>query len=178
MKRLLLLLLTLSLFLPTRLFARDFEYTYEGQTLTYTVTDEEAKTCKVTKAIYKYSGDIILPSKPKDNEVEYTLTEVGSFSFSMCYNLKSIIIPNSVETIGQCAFYLCDNLTYISVGDGVRLIDTDAFYNCSRLEMVDFASIESLCKIKFETFDDNPLYITHRLFINGEEVKDLVIPVS
>ena len=43
--------IALSVYLSTLmpLHARDFTYTYEGQTITYTVLDEEAKTC-ATKA--------------------------------------------------------------------------------------------------------------------------------
>lgn len=48
MKKALLMLLGALLALPS--LARDFTYTYEGQTLTYTVLDEEAKTC-ATKAV-------------------------------------------------------------------------------------------------------------------------------
>ena len=39
-----LLWLMLLALLPAQLSARDFEYTYEGQTLKYTVLDEDAKT--------------------------------------------------------------------------------------------------------------------------------------
>ena len=42
-----LLWLMLLALLPAQLSARDFEYTYEGQTLTYTVLDEDAKTVEL-----------------------------------------------------------------------------------------------------------------------------------
>ena len=66
MKKFLLLLLGAILSLPV--MARDFTYKYEGQTLTYTVIDEDAKTC-MTKAgggVYSpgnnVSGDLVIPS--------------------------------------------------------------------------------------------------------------------
>ena len=51
------ILLILFIILPSALVseARDFEYTYEGKTLTYTVIDEESKTCE-TKAGRGYFG--------------------------------------------------------------------------------------------------------------------------
>ena len=76
-------------------FARDFNYTYEGQTITYTVIDEQAKTVK-TKSGKEYkhnesmipgnkvSGDLILPAHPKDGEVECALSAIGDSGCSAC----------------------------------------------------------------------------------------------
>ena len=86
--------------------ARDFEYTYEGHTITYTVIDEETRTCK-TKDGYKdkyeiipgnkISGEVIFPANPKDGDIDYTLTEIGEYAFSNCENLQSVILPPSIE---------------------------------------------------------------------------------
>ncbi|MDE5887162.1 MAG: leucine-rich repeat domain-containing protein, partial [Muribaculaceae bacterium] len=46
------------------------------------------------------------------------------------------------------------------------------------LEKAEFASVEALCKIDFSTDFSNPLYYAHNLSINGEEIKDLVIPAG
>lgn len=88
MKKLLLTILGLLLVLPV--MARDFTYTYEGQTLTYTVLDEDAKTCQ-TKAGYKsgsyyagneVSGDLVIPSVVKDaSDCEFTVTSIGDYAF-------------------------------------------------------------------------------------------------
>lgn len=50
MKKLLLIMLGVLIALPA--MARDFTYEYEGQTLTYTVINEEAKTCKTKDGVY------------------------------------------------------------------------------------------------------------------------------
>lgn len=57
-------------------------------------------------------------------------------------------------------------------------IGSYAFSGCSKLTKAEFGSIESLCKIKFETLDSNPLYYAKHLYIDGIEVIDLNIPSS
>ncbi len=107
--------------LPTYLSARDFTYTYEGQTLTYTVLDEDAKTCATKAGVQgststagnNVSGDLNLPERPKDGEMEYTLTSIGETAFGSCFKLTSVTIPNSVTTIGYGAFDYCNGLTEI-----------------------------------------------------------------
>ena len=57
-------------------------------------------------------------------------------------------------------------------------IGRDAFYGCSDLTSVHISDIAAWCKIDFESFYSNPLNYAHHLYLNGEEVKDLVIPNS
>ncbi|MDE6697423.1 MAG: leucine-rich repeat domain-containing protein, partial [Muribaculaceae bacterium] len=87
-------------------------------------------------------------------------------------------IPSSVMSIGDAAFYGCKNLTSVIIPSSVTSIGSDAFYNCEGLKKVEFASVESLCNISFESCTSNPLYYAHSLFIGGEEIVDLFIPDS
>lgn len=43
------LLLALGALIALQALARDFTYEYEGQTLSYTVINEEAKTCQLKR---------------------------------------------------------------------------------------------------------------------------------
>ncbi len=128
----------LALLLPLAISARDFEYTYEGQTLTYTVLDEDAKTCQ-TKAGSSggpgnnVSGRLILPSTVFDGSNQYTLTSIDSYAFYGCTELTSVTIPNSVTTIGDLAFEKCTGLTLLTIGNSVTEIGDYAFRNCSGL---------------------------------------------
>lgn len=91
--------------------AQDFNYTYEGQTLTYTVIDETAKTC-MTKAGTignpgnKVTGVLHLPKSAKnDSDIEYTVVAIGESGFYNCTGLTgSLTIPESVTLIGKQAF--------------------------------------------------------------------------
>lgn len=132
MKKALLTLLVAILALPG--IARDFTYTYEGQTLTYTVLDETAKTCQ-TKAgegdisgnPSTLSGELIIPSTASDGTNDYTVTAVGDLSFYQIVNLTAVTIPGSVTTIGSSAFYMCTQLDKITLNEGLVTIGNGAF---------------------------------------------------
>lgn len=89
-----------------------------------------------------------------------------------------IIIPNTVTSIGDFAFFNCRNITSASIPGSITQIGACAFGNCGTLKKAEFSSIESLCRIKFNESSSNPLCYAKHLFINGSEVKDLVIPNS
>ena len=107
-----------------------------------------------------------------------SVTSIGYSTFSGCTGLTSVSIGNSVTSIGTSAFYGCSSLTSINIPNSVTTIGRDAFRGCFGLTKAEFASIENLCKIRFDVEDSNPLCYAHHLYINGEEIKDLVIPNS
>ena len=115
--------------------ARDFEY--EG--IIYTVLDEEAKTVETKQGevdgyiakVYtgnSASGNLTLPSHPKDGEVEYTLTRIGNYGF-WAQSLVSVDIPNTVLTIGDHAFFCCTSLKSVKFPNSLKIIEGAAFYN-------------------------------------------------
>ena len=108
-----------------------------------------------------------------------SVTSIGQNAFQES-GLTSIVIPNSVTTLGGGAFELCSSLTSLSIGSGLKDLRNNYFYLCMNLTKVEFASIEDLCNIDFSgRFNsNNPLYYAKHLYINGEEVTDLVIPNS
>ena len=150
----------------------------------------------VTTIGYYAFGDTGLTSLTIGNGV----TSIGSYAFSNCIGLTSITIPdnvinvydnaffcctglisacigNGVVTIERETFLGCNNLTSISIGSGVKFIDSDAFRACVALTKAEFASVESFCNIRFGYYGNaNPLEFAHHLYVNGNEVKDLVIP--
>ena len=75
-----------------------------------------------------------------------------------------VVIPESVEHEGT---------TY-----SVTSIEDYAFSWCESLTSVHISDIAAWCNIEFGYNFANPLYYAHHLYLNGEEVKDLVIPNS
>lgn len=164
MKKNLLFILGMLIALPG--FAgRTFTYEYEGHTLKYEVLDEESKTCQTApgnsdNAGNSVGGNLILPSHPEDeNGVKYTLTTIGERGFDFCRALKSVSIPETVTHIDKNAFGLCS------------------------MEYVNFASLESILNMWYgvsgEDSSENgsqPINWSKKLYIDGEEVTEIVIP--
>lgn len=129
-----------------------------------------------------------------------TVTKIGNWAFNWCRSLSSIELPNSVTTVGQGAFSY-SNISSVNLGKGLQTIGIDAFYGCSNLTSLTIpASVTSIgdgafsgcynlssvfitdlaawCRIQFANGASNPLSYAQNLYLNGELVKDLVIPNS
>ena len=102
-----------------------------------------------------YSGSIVIPKTVTSQGTTYNVTSIGEYSFYNCNNLNSVTIPNSVTYIDKYAFSGCSGLTSVHISD-----------------------IAAWCGISIYWSDHNPLYYAHHLYLNGEEVKDLIIPIS
>lgn len=116
--------------------------------------------------------DITLPN---------SLVAIGNVAFDDCSGLTSLEIPNSVTTIGSHAFQNCSSMTSVDIGKSVTTVGECAFYGCESLSRVNITDLTSWCNIEFafdecDHFTSNPLFYAHHLYLNGEEVKDLVIP--
>ena len=101
---------------------------------------------------------------------------IGERAFSGCSGLTSITIPNSVQYIGEWAFYGCSSLTSINIPSSVINIGAYAFSGCNGLTSVHITNLAMWCDILFEGETSNPLYYAHHLFMNGKEIKNLVVP--
>ncbi len=106
------------------------------------------------------------------------VTKIGESAFS-CTGLTSVIIPESVTEIGTQAFYACRSLTSITIPNSVTSIGAGAFGGCFGLTAVYITNLEAWCSFDFYSFYgnyDSPLAYAGHLYLNGEEVQDLVIP--
>ena len=84
------------------------------------------------------------------------VTTIGSFAFSQCYSLKSVIIPDSVTTIGNYAFRDCSSLTSVTIPDSISTIGGNAFESCSSLTSVTIPD-------SVTTLGDNPFWMCYSL---------------
>ena len=107
-----------------------------------------------------------------------SVTSIENHAFYNCSRLTSVTIGNSVTSIGPVAFGNCSGLTSVTIPNSVTSIGSDAFGYCSGLTSVHISDIAAWCNIDFDDSDSNPLSYAHHLYLNGEEVKDLVIPNS
>ena len=67
-------------------------------------------------------------------------------------------------------------MTSITVGNNVTSIGNYAFDGCSSLTSVHISDISAWCQISFNDSNRNPLRYAHHLFLNDQEVTDLIIP--
>ena len=133
------------------------------------------KTAEITRNPNLYVGDITIPDKIIYEGTEYSVTTIGISAFSCCYGLTSITIPESVTSIGDGAFVYCTGLKSIAIPSSITSIGDGAFRDCTGLTSVHISDLEAWFKISFKTYA-NPVIYAHHLFLNGEEIKDLVIP--
>ena len=95
----------------------------------YTITDNAAQTVSVTGWTNEISDpinppvgnndegavDLVLPWRVLYNGIYYKLTGIEEEAFSGCTEIKSVSIPNTVESIGDYAFQDCENLKTVKV---------------------------------------------------------------
>lgn len=107
---------------------------------------------------------------------------ISDYAFYGAYNVMHLILPESVESIGKYAFYNCLSLSFIDMSSSILSIGEDAFWygDRERAESVEvnYPSIESLCKIHFDSYYANPLSRNGSLLIDGELISDIIIPDS
>lgn len=107
------------------------------------------------------------------------ITKIGSSAFVGCYNIESIVIPNSVSRIENYAFQSCGNLSSVTLGSGLKYVGYNAFYNCYNVSTTHYTGdVANWCNIQFSSRESNPISISQNLYINNQELIDLVIPAG
>ncbi|MBR1789192.1 MAG: leucine-rich repeat domain-containing protein [Bacteroidaceae bacterium] len=136
----------------------------EGIAVRYQVISEASRTAQVygksqsDKATTGSSRSFTLtiPATVENNGVTYTVTGITNYSFWYVVNLKTVILPATLETVG-----------------------THAFYGCG-ITKLDIADVAAWSQISFANSGANPMLQLSKnngaLYVNGVETEDLVIP--
>lgn len=83
-----------------------------------------------------------------------TIEVISNSAFSYCSSLESVTIPDSVTKIDEFAFYGCSSLTEVTIPDGVETIEWSAFAGCTALETVNIP--DSVTYVGLNAFLDTP----------------------
>lgn len=87
-------------------------------------------------------------------------------------------IKEGTEIITDGAFEFCNSLASVIIPNSVTKIGSNAFEGCSYLASVHINDLDTWCKVDFVNNTSNPLFYAQELYLNGECVKELVIPSS
>ena len=166
-------------------------YDFVVDNICYNIIDKTNKTVEVTyygetyyssESLNFYTGEITIPTTVSSNNVTYRVVRIGKRAFYSSFNMKGVILPNSVtsidteafygvgirsinfnnvETIGELAFKL-SSLTKIVLPDKVVEIGANAF------ELTKSATSLTLSK--------NLKVIPEGAFLNSGLTGELIIP--
>lgn len=149
-----LLIMVLTMFCSLSASAHDFEV----DSIYYKISSDSTvyvtyKGLNEDSFFNEYAGEVIIPEKVTYNNKEYSVTSIGRCAFYECSGLTSVVIPNSVTSIGNSAFSGRSGLAKVNISD-----------------------LSAWCKIKFDGSSSNPLNSGAKLYLNGTEITNLVIP--
>lgn len=97
------------------------------------VSDSEPYAVEVTYQTQvpnnNYSGltEVEIPTTVKYNKTTYEVIGISWYAFHECADLRSVLIPNSIQTIHFQAFEGCSSLNSIIIPNSVTRIYGDAF---------------------------------------------------
>ena len=77
-------------------------------------------------------SDVVVPNRIMGKKV----TQIKSYAFYECTNLKSIVIGSNITNIGSAAFWGCSNLQSVTIPNSVTIIDSYTFLRCSSLQSI------------------------------------------
>lgn len=74
--------------------------------------------------------------KLKSITLPQTLDSLSESAFMLCESLEEITIPEGVKEIPKSCFAGCKNLKVVNLPNSMRKIDRMAFYNCRSLKLI------------------------------------------
>jgi len=120
-----------------------------------------SRTATVIDGDYKELENVEIPAEISVDEVPYKVTTVGNSAFCNKRNIRSLTLPEGLETIGDYAFYKIgiseltlpstlrsigawsfnsSNITTLAIPEGVESIGKFAFRDCYYLESLELPS--------------------------------------
>ena len=110
-------------------------YGYQIELLDESEIPEEFEDFSISQGVvssYTYENShIVIPSYHKEDGVVYPVTTIGEYAFEDNDILKTISLPQTLETLEEGAFYVCYTLESLNIPAKVDSIGTDALRGVS-----------------------------------------------
>lgn len=111
----------------------------------------DAHTCAVAGIEGEAPIRLSVPDYAPDGRL---VTAVDDRAFSGCSSLRTVLLPDSVESVGVRAFAFCTSLLELRIGKNSRLasIGARAFMGCERLPVVRLGHLTHLTSVGVKAF--------------------------
>ena len=143
---------------------------FEVDGIYYSINDDDNSTVSVTYNVYTYDPE---PTSVTHNVTYHGMSEI-TIPETVTYNGNTY----RVTRIDSLTFCKDDELERINLPSTLESIDFGAFYYCNNLDIINIADVGQWCRMDIDMpyYEYNPLYYAQHLYLNGEEIRDLVIP--
>ena len=152
------------------------DFVADGIYYRYGDVDGEVAVAPRDSRYGSYSGHVTIPATVTHDGRELAVTAIGDLAFYSCYTLTGVDLPEGVTRIGQQAFGVCLELDSIALPSTLRQVDARAFVECTSLTAVYTPSQEAWLSIRFADRNANPVSLSHRLLVAGQELEHLTVP--
>ena len=112
------------------------------------------------------SVDGVLFDKAKTKLIQYPCGKMQT----------NYVIPDGVTNIESYAFYMCKQLKDITIPDSLTYIGYDAFMDCSNLERVHIVDLAAWCGVGINNTNASPMNYAKEVYLSGELATDITIP--
>lgn len=100
-------------------YAKAYDFKYGN--FCYTITSIPKRTVEVSKSNINYSGRVVIPSKVRYKDREWTVTGIGEYAFMNRVQITELVLPSTLEYIDFCPLVGCIRLTNLKLPQGVVL---------------------------------------------------------
>lgn len=130
--------------------------------------EKEDGTLKIT--LYEgYYENVNIPDRIDGKAV----SELGEEAFSYHYEIKKVVMPDSIKTIGKGVFNNCWELQSVILSKNIRVIPEDAFYgtNISKIRIPD--NVEELGWQSFGLLEDYNVFLGNFGYVGDLDVIEI-----
>lgn len=173
--------------------AYDFKYTFNGQSINYTII-KDTKNCVVSSGKAsgyipgtKVEGDVEIPELVYYNDEAYKVVGIDRYAFVYCEDLTSLIVPKTINFIGKFALLGCWGLKTLIIEDSEAALGLeDNTFNSLQLDSLYLGRNVDCRSGSCKFADSYPKKITFGEFVTTVNdglfaysgISNLIIPAS